>query len=255
MRIYKSPTSADSPKCRSCRVRLHAGVVNRYGKGCRCEPCCSMQRAAKLAYTEKVLARDGLTPTQLARPSKPKSCATCGRSIPGSPVSTYCGPCGRVVTAKKRNHRKRARNRPKIAQRKLDKAARGTIASPKWPWVQGVCAKCGEYFVRKGDSSAYCSSKCSSRKPKQKWIGKARRLSIYARDGWICQICKRSVDPAAPANTPFAASLDHIEPRSLVLIPDHSDRNLRLAHMICNTRRGNSIEWEVSDLWPELISA
>jgi 5-methylcytosine-specific restriction endonuclease McrA len=41
---------------------------------------------------------------------------------------------------------------------------------------------------------------------------------------------------------PLSATLDHIIPQSHMLIPDHSDRNLRLAHRSCNSARGDRLE-------------
>lgn len=65
------------------------------------------------------------------------------------------------------------------------------------------------------------------------------RLAIYERDGWVCQLCGREVDRTLHPNHTFAATLDHVVPRSLTLFPDDSPANLRLAHRSCNSRRGN----------------
>lgn len=78
------------------------------------------------------------------------------------------------------------------------------------------------------------------------WIGRTERLAIYERDGWVCQLCTGPVDREAPATSDWAPSLDHIEPRSFALIPDHSARNLRTAHRWCNSARGTG------DFTPEL---
>ena len=71
-------------------------------------------------------------------------------------------------------------------------------------------------------------------------ITRTRRLAIYERDGWICQLCFEPVDPALPSSHRMSATLDHIECQSWVLLPDHSDANLRLAHLICNSRRSDA---------------
>lgn len=65
------------------------------------------------------------------------------------------------------------------------------------------------------------------------------RLAIYERDGWTCQLCGDPVDPDLPSTDRWSATLDHIECQSWVLVPDHSPRNLRLAHRVCNARRGD----------------
>ena len=68
-------------------------------------------------------------------------------------------------------------------------------------------------------------------------------MAIYERDGWLCQLCGEPVDIDADLQRDDAApSLDHIIPRSLQTVPDHSDDNLRLAHRGCNARRGARAE-------------
>ena len=69
------------------------------------------------------------------------------------------------------------------------------------------------------------------------WIGEGRRLAIYERDGWACQLCGDPIDrDADPMVGGLAPSLDHIVPRSLGGGDD--DDNLRMAHRDCNARRG-----------------
>lgn len=70
-------------------------------------------------------------------------------------------------------------------------------------------------------------------------VSREQRLAIYDRDGWECQICSRDVEPALHPNHTFAATLDHIIPRSLGGSDD--PENLRLAHRICNSARGNRV--------------
>lgn len=74
-------------------------------------------------------------------------------------------------------------------------------------------------------------------------VSPERRLAIYERDGWTCQLCGEAIDRAAdPQRDDAAPSLDHIVPRSHQLVPDHSDANLRLAHRGCNARRGARLD-------------
>lgn len=68
------------------------------------------------------------------------------------------------------------------------------------------------------------------------WISRARRLAIYERDHWVCQLCHRPVDPDIPGGLPDSHSLDHIIPRSLG--GGNDDGNLQLAHHACNTEKG-----------------
>lgn len=71
------------------------------------------------------------------------------------------------------------------------------------------------------------------------FISRADRLSIYERDGWVCQLCGEPVDRSLSGRDRMGATLDHVIPRSLTLWPDHSSTNLRLAHRACNSARGN----------------
>ena len=59
---------------------------------------------------------------------------------------------------------------------------------------------------------------------------------IHERDGWICQLCDEPVDQDLAWPDPLSASLDHIIPLSHG--GPHTRANTRLAHLVCNTRRG-----------------
>lgn len=82
----------------------------------------------------------------------------------------------------------------------------------------------------------------SERRPRFK-PSRKRRLAIYERDGWVCQLCFDPVDSTLPPTDHWAASLDHIICQSWSERPDHSDANLRLAHRICNARRSDEGHW------------
>jgi 5-methylcytosine-specific restriction endonuclease McrA len=67
---------------------------------------------------------------------------------------------------------------------------------------------------------------------------KAQRIAaLRARDGWKCQLCgKDFADPAPAHPDEMSVTVDHLEPAwkggSAAL------EDLRLAHRICNMRRG-----------------
>lgn len=61
---------------------------------------------------------------------------------------------------------------------------------------------------------------------------------IAERDQWRCGICRKAVSTVLAWPHPESPSLDHIIP----LTEDgseHDPRNVRLAHLTCNTSRGN----------------
>lgn len=114
------------------------------------------------------------------------------------------------------------------------------------PMVAGQCAHCPTYFVG-AHGARYCSDACATRASwKRRYerrgefsVSAKTRHMIYDRDGWLCQLCDNPVDPNAPVNTIWSATLDHIVPQSRQLVPDHSPKNLRLAHLWCNSARGD----------------
>lgn len=179
----RAPSGAKCQDCKSAAASI-IGDPNHGNKrgyrinGCRCEACRAWKNAEQRAYAARVKARDGVSPTQKARPAKPKMCIRCGEKVIGRGPVSYCNPCGHEV-------RKRS---------------------------------------QKGN-----------------WITKDRRLALYERDAWTCQLCGDPIDRNAQPGTRGYPTLDHIEPQSLALIPDHSDRNLRTAHLSCNSKRGNRV--------------
>lgn len=66
-----------------------------------------------------------------------------------------------------------------------------------------------------------------------------KRSEIYERDGWICQLCNKSVNPELSFPNPACASLDHVVPLSRG--GSHKTTNVQLAHLRCNTSRGNKV--------------
>lgn len=231
-----SAKAGPNPRCRPC-TRASCGTPAAYGRGCRCDDCRAAKAAAMRAYAAKVKARDGISPTQKYRPAQRKTCKICGKPCfrkRGNPEDNLCAACWKVRAARRRE-----------AERKAARAAAGTPANPRWPWVQGECRHCGERFVRKGMASPYCSKRCNLRDRPSGGIPISRRerLAIYERDNWTCQLCGEPVDRQAHYLDDWAPTLDHIEPRSAALIPDHSPRNLRTAHRWCNSARGDGTRY------------
>lgn len=200
-------------------------------------PACSREhkRLALRDYAAMVKERDGVSPTQKYRPRKAlgQTCIACGEEME------------RVATSETPMHKRcRMRREPgRRFQQKIAKAAAGTTGGSR-VFVAGGCAWCGEYFI--AAAGVYCTDKCKrSAKFKRRSSGMSftvspvERRKIYERDGWACQICQLPVDKTLRHPHPSCASLDHIEPQSSALIPDHSPSNLRLAHLWCNSARGD----------------
>jgi hypothetical protein len=248
----KTSAPVDRMMCRPCRAAQPKPVPHGTRTGyrerkCRCEECRAWARQSMRNYNAQVKARTGATYGARFKAEQRRR----ERDEREQPEAA-CGVCGRPVVRDNeyfplhtRCWRKadRRRSRLRAAQRRLDRAARGVPANPRWPFVSGECDWCGEQFTRRGAPSGYCSKRCSS-KARRNWIGKRARFALYERDGWTCQICLEAVDP--DTTDEWRPTLDHIVPRSHGGSDDPS--NLRLAHLWCNSVRGDLSHYSDEDL-------
>ena len=203
-----------------------------------------------------------------SRPRVP--CVLCGGSTgyfagsKKSPLSPTCNQCRAAMgtRAKRRN-----RSLDSAAERRRIAAARLGRTLPPFDrlFIHGPCRACGSVFTAADVRSRFCSDVCATRHqaalaamargrigprvppsskqglPKQRRgrIPGVVRRGVYERDQWTCQLCGLPVDKKLHYLDPMAATLDHIECQSWVLIPDDSPKNLRLAHRSCNSKRGD----------------
>lgn len=130
-----------------------------------------------------------------------------------------------------------------------------------------ICEKCGEPFRRtrrrRGDTMRFCSRDCAyafknpygkrpepRRSPRPSDLSKFLRRAQYFgvayeridrgeimdRDGWVCAICDKPIDPALTRPDPMSGSLDHVVPMSKG--GPHLKYNVQAAHYGCNSRKG-----------------
>lgn len=130
---------------------------------------------------------------------------------------------------------------------------RNDFSAPlKVRFVACKCAECGVRFTHDttvtGTIPRYCTPRCSKRHHRRAYkerngdaVPLGVRVAVYIRDDGVCQLCGGAVAFDAEFG-PLSATLDHIVPQSHQIVPDHSESNLRLAHMICNSIRGDRIE-------------
>jgi hypothetical protein len=122
------------------------------------------------------------------------------------------------------------------------------------------CKECGAIFkpVYGDKRKIYCSPECSTNayrrtdahKISRKECNKRRRArernaivemfntkEMFNRDKWICQICGLKVDSRLKYPHPKSASLDHRI--ALSNGGSHTEDNVQLAHLGCNSSKGN----------------
>lgn len=62
-----------------------------------------------------------------------------------------------------------------------------------------------------------------------------RYEDIFDRDGWVCQLCLKPVDPTVPRTRSRGATIDHVIPVSRG--GADTPGNVQLAHFGCNARK------------------
>lgn len=183
-----------------------------------------------------------------------KVCGWCG--VEYSTTHTKGRACSVTHGLWLHNHGQPARSteltiRPPEPKIRVPKLVRPVREAPWWRIiVQGSCEWCGDAFTALSTTGIhrYCSDWCARRAGKARArlsrgrfaISDARRRRLYERDGWMCRICDEPTSSDWSEGDLWAPTLDHIEPQSSTLIPDHSDGNLRTAHAFCNRLRGDA---------------
>jgi len=213
-------------------ARAKHGTDYQYRNGCRCDVCKSAKNRRMREYNAKVKARSAV---------QYPDCMRCGQPLKSAPrgANPMHGECRR--RASKWIRKGQISPRRAAFQDKIDKIAAGTSGGDR-VWSSGPCEWCGKSFVGLGFT---CSERCRVARKFAKAstvsfnISPRRRAAIYERDKHTCQICEKPVDGAASPFSDWYPSLDHIIPRSHMLIPDHSEANLRTVHRICNSLRSD----------------
>lgn len=176
-------------------------------------------------------------------------------------ISMTCGHCG-APTVKHRTSRfaerfcsyacRDARRVREAIERKLPALFMGRVVRTKAPprpscppskvraWVAGRCRHCTQPFLDMHPDARYCSPRCRKRfkrNERKDEVSNVTRLYVLERDGWRCQICRRGIPATVAVPHRKAGTVDHVVPRSYG--GSHDPANLRAAHFICNTLRGN----------------
>jgi hypothetical protein len=103
------------------------------------------------------------------------------------------------------------------------------------------CGACSRLFRPKRNAYAvFCSKGCNQRARRASLNGprSVLKTGVADRDGWICRIpgCGLPVERGMRFPDPWSPSVDHVIPVSFG--GGNDPENLRLAHLVCNMRRG-----------------
>lgn len=199
---------------------------------CMVEECEQPHRAGGYCSGHYTRSQKGL-PTQ----GLPYTCTVCGKGM-----RTALTEAPRCRTCYRRT-RKRGASRRETAERRLAKAAAGTMGQRVWTACE--CPSCGTKFLtsrpRRETSAWYCSKTCQHRESQARRraltkgakITPGRRITIYTRDDWICQLCGFPVNRDAQVPALDAPVIDHIV--ALAVGGAHAPDNWQTAHFLCNS--------------------
>ncbi len=174
------------------------------------------------------------------------------------PVPTYCSvECKGAMRIAKRGRVLRLRKKchgcgmsvalfPKNTQRcdpcRIERRKQMGMYVPEI--VTKACGRCGVDYVTSRPTGKYCSRRCgqkanSTRKRHRRRAAYSEPYElgdIFARDGWVCQLCHLPVSRSTSFPNRESASVDHIVPTSLG--GDDTPMNVQLAHLGCNSAKG-----------------
>jgi len=132
------------------------------------------------------------------------------------------------------------------------KARREKLREERSHFVEAPCYHCGKPLTKLATQSGkishpYCreqrkrdwNRQKNAKRRRYRYIAHSRFQEIAERDQWTCHLCNEWIDDSLPSMAKMGASLDHVIPLSKG--GDDSPENLKLAHWICNVRKGNQI--------------
>lgn len=269
-------TEATGALCKTCRGNspvLHGTARMYREEHCRCNECMVWKRTksrGKCTGTcsaedcdRPVLGR-GLCPSHYSRWHRSQRkytviCPVCGNTaqVQRKHLRHCSYKCSmKSVAADKRgmtidewllaDHKPKRLTAIERAQRRLDKAAKGTRG--RSIWVSRTCKICPNSFITQSSSTGTCCSpKCTKDNRRNKaidagarrrarkrnaYVAPVKRLEIFRRDKYRCYICKRLTSPKVCVPHPRAPTIDHIIP--LAKGGTHEPANVATACFECN---------------------
>ena len=107
---YRQGRAPEGAMCRDCRSAsssitgdpFHGSKRGYRTMKCRCDDCRAWNARQSKAYAARVIEREGVSPTQKARPRRTaRRCLACSETLPLNRRDwRYCGSCGPVARGK-----------------------------------------------------------------------------------------------------------------------------------------------------------
>ncbi|MBA7588687.1 hypothetical protein ES708_30753 [subsurface metagenome] len=165
-------------------------------------------------------------------------CKICKKEFEGRSYSKYCFDC----------KKEEVRRRTKLFDKK--RTIKNRI---KRVYVNKICKECGNRFkvsLKKSNYQKFCSKECNGKASSRNLRHKRRLLigsvhnKVYLKDliakyNYRCGICGEIINPDLKREDKFSLTIDHILPISKG--GSHTLDNLQMAHLICNSYKGNNI--------------
>lgn len=246
----------------SDRACLHCGIALPDRLGCRGRPAKFCSRACRDAHSRQV--RSSI--------SSERRCAQCGMKLNMLQVGTACRFCSmKCARAARRSLKGTVRQcvvcgaefEPYQREQSCCSQRCGSIKAMRTQKERGIptrsmiCTRCGKTFEVPQYTGAVrwvmcpsCRRECDRDRCRRRRTLTADLLmdeiidhEVFERDRWICQLCGEPVSPECRWPDPLSPSIDHIVPLSMG--GEHSIDNVQLAHLGCNSRKGNRVAFGV----------
>lgn len=122
------------------------------------------------------------------------------------------------------------RNREKPESREAQKQSRVARRSERKAWIDANRQRLSNYQAKRRAAKKGADTELVD------------ALKVAERDGWVCYLCDNPVDPLVQRPDLMCRSIDHVIPLSKG--GPHNYSNVRLAHLICNLRKLDSMPEE-----------
>lgn len=241
--VHKTKLQRDPTRNRSSRARLGAAVRWRAAREANTDPCvhcgganpragayCSEKCNQRAYYLRRKEAGTAHWQIRPLKPKRPVGCAQCGEEfLSARKDARFCSR--KCLSRWTRNH---------------ETGECATKDCPRPVRAKGLCANHYKAQARKEGwtSKEPWNDRRRDNYHRRRALKKAAatgrpviRDEIAARDGYRCGICSSRVDMAKVWPHPMSPSLDHVVP--LTKGGAHDPSNVQLAHLRCNSAKGN----------------